>query len=142
MELPAAEPFVVRDGERLVRFGTGAVEEASELLSRAGFDGYALLTTPRASAQGPAITKGASVRVDLPTGPVPDIAAGARDAVAGRPVVALGGGRVVDAAKAIGAADGLRVAAIPTTLAGSAITPIHRLPDRSRGRAPPSGPRW
>ncbi|MEJ7714964.1 MAG: iron-containing alcohol dehydrogenase [Thermoleophilaceae bacterium] len=46
----------------------------------------------------------------------------------GRPVVALGGGRVVDAGKAIAAADGLRTASIPTTLAGSPFTPFHRMP--------------
>ena len=42
--------------------------------------------------------------------------------------MSLGGGRVVDAAKAIAAADELRCAAIPTTLAGSSFTPFHRLP--------------
>jgi maleylacetate reductase len=43
-------------------------------------------------------------------------------------MVALGGGRVIDAAKAIAGADGLRCAAIPTTLAGSSFTPFHRMP--------------
>ena len=43
-------------------------------------------------------------------------------------MVALGGGRVVDAAKAVAAADGLSCAAVPTTLAGSAWTPFHRMP--------------
>ena len=61
-------------------------------------------------------------------GPVPEIAAAVRDEVTGRPLVAFGGGRVVDAAKAIGGADGLAVAAIPTTLAGSSMTAIHRMP--------------
>ncbi len=60
-------------------------------------------------------------------GSVPELAAGLRDAVGGRPVVGLGGGRVVDVAKAITAADGTQAAAIPTTLAGSAFTPFHRL---------------
>jgi maleylacetate reductase len=35
---------------------------------------------------------------------------------------------VVDSAKAVAAADGLRAAAIPMTLAGSPFTPFHRLP--------------
>jgi maleylacetate reductase len=48
--------------------------------------------------------------------------------VGGRPIVAFGGGRVVDAAKAIAGADGLVCAAIPTTLAGSTMTGIHRMP--------------
>jgi alcohol dehydrogenase class IV len=48
--------------------------------------------------------------------------------------VALGGGRVVDSAKAIGAADGLPVAAVPTTLSGAELTGFHRLPDGVEGR--------
>jgi alcohol dehydrogenase class IV len=35
---------------------------------------------------------------------------------------------VIDAAKAIAGVDGLRCAAIPTTLAGSSFTPFHRMP--------------
>ena len=52
----------------------------------------------------------------------------ARTRSAGRDVVAFGGGRVVDAAKAVAAADGAAVAAVPTTLAGSTFTPFHRMP--------------
>jgi alcohol dehydrogenase class IV len=51
-----------------------------------------------------------------------------REQVAGRPLVALGGGRVVDAAKAIAAADGGEVAALATTLSGAELTRFHRLP--------------
>ena len=46
----------------------------------------------------------------------------------GRPIVALGGGRVIDSAKAIAGADGLRCAAIPTTLSGAEMTAFHRMP--------------
>jgi maleylacetate reductase len=59
---------------------------------------------------------------------VPEAAAAVRDGVGDRPLVALGGGRVVDAAKAIAGAGGLRCAAVPTTLAGSPFTPFHRMP--------------
>lgn len=59
-----------------------------------------------------------------------------------RPLVALGGGRVVDVAKAIGAVSGAEVVAIPTTLSGAPMTAIHRLPagaeDRARGLMRPS----
>ena len=53
-----------------------------------------------------------------------------RSGVEGRPLVALGGGRVIDSAKAIAGADGLAVAAIPTTLSGAEMTP---LPPHARG---------
>jgi alcohol dehydrogenase class IV len=44
------------------------------------------------------------------------------------PLVALGGGRVIDTAKAIAGVTGGAVAAIPTTLAGAELTPFHRTP--------------
>ncbi len=47
--------------------------------------------------------------------------------------MSLGGGRVVDAAKAIASADELRCAAIPTTLAGSSFTPVPPLPKPLEG---------
>ena len=46
-----------------------------------------------------------------------------------RSLVAFGGGRVIDTAKAIAAVRGARVAAIPTTLSGAEMTVIHKLPD-------------
>ena len=59
-----------------------------------------------------------------------------------RPLVALGGGRVIDVAKAIAAISGARVAAIPTTLSGAPMTAIHRLPagaeDQVRGMVRPA----
>jgi alcohol dehydrogenase class IV len=59
---------------------------------------------------------------------VPDAAAAVRQEVEGRPLVAFGGGRVIDSAKAIAGADGLPCAAIPTTLSGAELTRIHRMP--------------
>ena len=121
--------FTFRDGERLIRFGEGALAEATELIAGEGIGGYALLSTERALGSAPPeLEEGAEVVLHVPHGPVPDAAAAVREAVAGRPMVALGGGRVVDAAKAIAGADGLRCAAIPTTLAGSSYTPFHRMP--------------
>ena len=64
----------------------------------------------------------------VPPGSVPEAAASVRTGVEGRPLVAFGGGRVIDSAKAIGGADGLPVAAIPTTLSGAEMTPFHRMP--------------
>jgi alcohol dehydrogenase class IV len=44
-------------------------------------------------------------------------------------LVALGGGRVIDSAKAVAAVTGAEVAAIPTTMSGAEMTGIHRLPE-------------
>jgi len=127
--LATPSDFTFTDGERTIRFGAGVLGEASELIEAQGLGGYALLTTERALAETPAsLIGGAATVLHVTDGPVPDIAAAVREEVHGRPLVALGGGRVVDAAKAIAAADGLRVAAIPTTLAGSSFTPFHRMP--------------
>jgi alcohol dehydrogenase class IV len=123
--------FRWRDGERLVRFARGAVHEAPTLLAERGFEGYALLSTRRALATiagADGLARAATAVLDVPPGPVPDASAAVRGEVRGRPLVALGGGRVIDSAKAIGAADGLRCAAVPTTLSGAEMTTIHRLP--------------
>ena len=123
-----ATTFTFTDGERLIRFGEGTLGEAPALIEERGLAGYALLTTRRARESGPALVDGAATVLEVPQGPVPDAAAAVRDGVEGRPLVALGGGRVVDAAKAIAGADRLDCAAIPTTLAGSPFTPFHRMP--------------
>jgi len=123
--------FRWHDGERLVHFGTEAVREAPALLAERGLAGYALLSTRRALesvAAADGLAHQAAVVLEVPPGPVPEAAAAVRRAVGGRPLVALGGGRVIDSAKAIAAADGLRCAAVPTTLSGADMTRIHRLP--------------
>lgn len=128
MPAPGQASFRWRDGERVVRFGEGALEDAPALLEEAGFSGYALLTTERGLAAAPGLAEGADAVLHVPGGGVPEAAAAVRGAVAGRPLVALGGGRVVDAAKAIAGADGLTCAAVPTTLSGAEMTAIHRMP--------------
>jgi alcohol dehydrogenase class IV len=123
-----SDDFTWVDAERLVRFGEAALEEAPGLLSARGFDGYALLTTERALGSAPSLGDGAATVLHVPPGPVPEAAAAVRDEVGARPVVALGGGRVIDSAKAIAGADGLPCAAVPTTLSGAEMTPFHRMP--------------
>jgi alcohol dehydrogenase class IV len=64
----------------------------------------------------------------VPGGPVPEAAAALIGAVRNPTLVALGGGRVIDTAKAIAAVRGGRVCALPTTLSGAEMTTFHRLP--------------
>lgn len=116
------------DGERLVRYSPGAADEAAELAASRGLEGFALLTTERAEQQAPALVAPAACVLHVPDGPVPEAAAAVRADVGGRPLVALGGGRVIDAAKAIAGADELPCAAVPTTLSGAPMTAIHRMP--------------
>src|SRR4051794_38227314 len=119
---PAGRDFTLAEGDRLIRFGPGALDDAPALLAQHGFGGYALLTTTRAAQQAPEMAERAAVVVDVPHGQVPEAAAAVRSAVGSRPLVALGGGRVIDVAKAIASADGLSVATIATTLSGAELS--------------------
>ena len=120
--------FVWRDGERLIRYGPEALRDADALFAERRFAPYTLVTTPRALASAPTLATHAAAVVEVPGGQVPELAAQIRGRLDGRPLVALGGGRVVDVAKAIAASDGLACAAIPTTMSGAEMTSIHRLP--------------
>jgi alcohol dehydrogenase class IV len=124
----AADSFTWIDGERLIRYGPGVLAEAPQLLAERGFGDYALLTTERAAADAPGVVDAAGAVLHVPAGPVPEAAAAVRGDVGGRPLVALGGGRVIDAAKGIGGADDLPVAALATTLSGAELTRFHRMP--------------
>lgn len=120
--------FTWQDGERTIRFGRGAIADADRLLGA----GYALLTTPRARDAAPAIADAAAVIRSVPAGRVDEVAAALLAELEAvklpdGPLVALGGGRVVDVAKAVAAArGGLHVAAIPTTLSAAEMTRSHR----------------
>ena len=136
MTPPAPEPFRWQDGERLIVFGRGCLDQADQLLDA----GYVLLTTPRAAAQAPRLAERAAAVHQVGPGRVDELAAELRPLVDGEMLVALGGGRVIDTAKALAAADPpRRAAAIPTTLSGAEMTAIHRHatgvpPETPRGR--------
>lgn len=122
--------FTWRDGERLVRFARGAVAEAPQLLARNGYHDYVLLTTDRARESVPDLVERATTVADVPPGKVDEISASLLlelDAELDS-LVAVGGGRVIDTAKAIAGAMGGHCTAIPTTLSGAELTPFHRLP--------------
>ena len=115
--------FRWQDGERLIRFGRGALAEAPEILG----EGYALLTTERARRAAPELAERAAAVYLVPAGLVEEAAGGLRGAVAGDLLVGLGGGRVIDVAKALAAADPpRRAAAVPTTLSAAEMTSLHR----------------
>jgi alcohol dehydrogenase class IV len=157
-----AEEFTWRDGERTIRFGAGVAAGAMELLEQNGFERFVLLTTERAAADAPGLAERAQAVVHVPAGKVDEISAALLERVPGGrgehgegpprggrgghgdapprggrgegpPLVALGGGRVVDTAKALAGATGVRCAAVPTTLSGAEMTPFHRLPAGVQG---------
>jgi maleylacetate reductase len=118
--------FVWHDGERTIRFGAGAVEHA--------WAGADVLTTARAEPDIPlSILDGARIH-HVPSGQVPDAAAALIDRVGDGRMVAWGGGRVIDAAKALAAARGGEVCAVPTTLSGAEMSRGHRPAPGYEGR--------
>lgn len=127
--------FIWRDGERVVRFGRDAVGEAPEHLREHGFERYELLASARALATAPGeLARAAGAVHEVGPGAVNELSAALLERVEGPALVALGGGRVIDTAKAIAAVRDGRVAALPTTLSGAELTAIHKLPD---GRSAP-----
>jgi alcohol dehydrogenase class IV len=124
-----AEDFTWRDGERTIRFAVGVAGEAADVVEREGFERFVLLTTERAAGEAPGLAERATAVVHVPPGKVDEISAELLERRGDPlPLVALGGGRVVDTAKALAGATGVRCAAIPTTLSGAEMTPFHRLP--------------
>src|SRR5690242_12037047 len=119
--------FRWEDGDRLIRFGRGALADAPELLG----ENPTLLTTARAAESAPGVVAHATRVYTVNPGPVDEVAEGLVEAVETAPegsvVAALGGGRVVDVAKALAAArPPRRVVAIPTTLSAAEMTRAHR----------------
>jgi alcohol dehydrogenase class IV len=126
--------FVWRDAGRVVVFRHGGVGQAAWLLHEYGFAEFELLTTPRALLGAPELEAAAKAVHAVPSGQVPEAAAALLERVRAPQLAALGGGRAIDAAKAVAAVSGARVAAIPTTLSGAEITGIHRLPAGAEAR--------
>ena len=139
--------FTWRDAGRTIVFRRGGVGAAVGVLREQGVEEFELLSTPRALAGAPELVEAASGVHEVQSGQVPAAAAALLDALSpphdagkgarARPLVALGGGRVVDVAKAVAAIAGAEVVAIPTTMSGAEMTGSHRLPagaeDRARG---------
>jgi alcohol dehydrogenase class IV len=108
--------WVWRDGDRTIAYG----DDAGEMLSRFGWDaGTQLITTERADP-------GVMPALHVGDGQVPDLAAALIERVTADRLVAWGGGRVIDVAKALASARGGAVCAVPTTLSGAEMTLLHR----------------
>lgn len=130
--------FVWRDAGRTVVFEVGGIAAAPKLLGEHGIERFELLTTPRHLDGRQGIADAAAVVHELPpadlAAAVPETAAALLDSVGAPNLVALGGGRIIDTAKAIAAVTGATVAAIPTTMSGAEMTGIHRLPAGAEDR--------
>lgn len=116
--------FIWRDAERTIIFGVGRAAEAVQLAGPA----FRLLTTERARQAAPELAEQATSIHHVDPGAV-DSAARRLDSELpddALPLVALGGGRVIDSAKAIGSKHGLKVVAVPTTLSSAEMTPFGR----------------
>lgn len=130
--------FVWRDADRVVVFRTNGVSDAPKLLAEHGMEPFELLSTQRHLGSATELASAAVVVHELPAADpataVPETAAAFLDSVRSPNIVALGGGRTIDTAKAIAAVTGARVAAIPTTMSGAEMTGIHRLPAGAEDR--------
>jgi alcohol dehydrogenase class IV len=125
-----SEAFRHIESARTIVFGPGALADSAELIG----EGYTLLRTRRAAASAPDVLERAATLVEVPAGQVDLVAAQLRNIVTGSRLVALGGGRVIDVAKALAAADPPReVVAIPTSLSAAEMTAVHR---HAQGVAP------
>ena len=146
--------FSWRDAGRAVVFRRGGAAGAVEVLRENGVEEFELLSTERALGELPGakgLAEAATGVHEVAKGQVPAAAGAlmgafapppqAEEGVQVRPLVALGGGRVVDVAKAVASVSGAEVVAVPTTLSGAPMTAIHRLPagaeERVRGMVRP-----
>lgn len=126
--------FIWRDAGRTVVFRHNGVAQAGQLLREHDFSPFELLSTPRALADAGELSAAATAVQEVGPGQVPDLAATLLDSIGSHPLVALGGGRTIDVAKALASVSGARVAAIPTTMSGAEMTGIHRLPAGAESR--------
>ena len=146
-----AGDFVWEDAGRTVVFRADGLERAADLIQGRDLVPFALLSTPRALAAAPELAAAAASVHEVGPGQVPDLAADLlpdevevsapmglkaqpRSPLGSPTLVALGGGRVIDTAKALASVTGAQVVAIPTTMSGAEMTAIHRLPAGAESR--------
>jgi alcohol dehydrogenase class IV len=116
------------DDRRTLLIYGGPITEPVDALKRQGWESFDLLSTERALADASELSDAAERVHPVPGRPVDEASAALAGEVGSDRLVALGGGRVIDSAKAVASVTGAQVAAIPTTLSGAPITGFHRLP--------------
>ena len=111
----------------IVRWGLDAL---GPLLSELGMDRSLLVTSERFAAMDlPVWERFGGVRRHAPVG----VVTAATDAAANADgLITVGGGSAIDTAKAVSAATGLRLVAVPTTYSGSEWTPYFGMRDETR----------
>lgn len=146
-----AGDFVWEDAGRAVVFRRGGLDQAASLIQGRDLAPFALLSTPRALAEAPELAAAAASVHEIGPGQIPGLAADLlpdavevsapmglkaqpQSLVESSTLVALGGGRVIDTAKAVASVTGASVVAIPTTMSGAEMTAIHRLPAGAESR--------
>ena len=117
------------DDLRILLIYGGPITKPAEALQRLGWEDFELVSTDRALGDAPELRQAADAVRLVPGVPVDRAAAELLDDAGGVRLVAFGGGRVIDSAKAVASVTGAEVAAIPTTLSGAPITGFHRLPE-------------
>ena len=129
LESPQEGKWVEAEDDRraLLLYG-GPITDPVGMLAEEGWREFELVSTSRALADAPGLGEAAARTHVVPAAPVPEAAATLLDDVGAGRLVALGGGRVIDTAKAVASLSGAAVAAIPTTLSGAPLTGFHRLP--------------
>jgi maleylacetate reductase len=125
---PPGEWVEYSDDLRTLLLYGGPITEPVETLGRQGWKDFELLSTERALADAAELRAAAERTHLVPADPVDRAATTLAGEVDTDRLVALGGGRVIDSAKAVASVEGGEVAAIPTTLSGAPITGFHRLP--------------
>jgi maleylacetate reductase len=111
----------------IVRWG---LDELAPLLEELGLERPLLVTSARfAELDVPVANRFTGVRRHAP---VEVVAAATAAASRSDGLVAVGGGSAIDTSKAVSAATGLRVVAVPTTYSGSEWTPYFGMRDEAR----------
>ncbi len=134
-----SDSFIWRDAGRTVVFHEGAVDAAPAFLAENGMEPFDLLSTERHLESAGRLASAATAVHEVPATATPatgvtTAAASLLDRVDTTNLVALGGGRTIDVAKAIASVTGARVVVIPTTMSGAEMTGIHRLPEGAESR--------